>query len=73
VDSFVENLVDPIGAGDALLAYASLSLKASGNLVIASILGSIGAAVACEHSGNSSVSVSQVVEKIGRIEKQAHY
>lgn len=73
VDSFVERLVDPVGAGDALLAYASLSLKATGNLVIASILGSVGAAVACEHHGNSPVQVPQVEEKIDRIEKQAQY
>jgi len=73
VDSFVEHLVDPVGAGDALLAYASLSLKATGNLVVASILGSIGAAVACEHPGNLPVQVPQVEEKIERIEKQAEY
>jgi rfaE bifunctional protein kinase chain/domain len=73
IDSFVEHLVDPIGAGDALLAYASLSLKATGNLVIASILGSVGAAVACEHPGNSPVQMTQVEEKIDRIEKQAQY
>src|SRR2546427_13081755 len=73
VDSFAEHLVDPVGAGDALLAYASLSLKATGNLVIASILGSVGAAVACEHPGNLPVQVPQVEEKIDRIEKQAQY
>jgi rfaE bifunctional protein kinase chain/domain len=73
VDSFVEHLVDPVGAGDALLAYASLSLKNTGNLVIASILGSVGAAVACEHPGNSPVQVQQVEQKIDRIEKQAQY
>ncbi len=73
IDSFAEKLVDPIGAGDALLAYAALSLKASGSLVIASILGSVGAAVACEHSGNSPIRASQVQEMIDRIEKRAHY
>ncbi len=73
VDSFVERLVDAVGAGDALLAYASLSLEATGNLVVASILGSIGAAVACEHPGNLPVQVPQVEEKIDRLEKQAQY
>ncbi len=73
VDSFVEHLVDPVGAGDALLAYASLSLKATGNLVIASILGSVGAAIACERPGNLPVQVPQVEEKIDRLEKQAQY
>lgn len=73
VDSFVENLVDPVGAGDALLAYASLSLKATGNIVIPSILGSISAAIACEHPGNVPVQVSQVEERINSLEKQAQY
>lgn len=73
VDSFVEHLVDPVGAGDALLAYASLSLKATGNLVVASILGAVAAAIACEHPGNLTVRVPQVEEKIDRIEKQAQY
>src|SRR5919202_915988 len=31
VDSFVDRLLDPIGAGDALLAYASLALAHSDN------------------------------------------
>ena len=45
----------------------------TGNLVISSIRGSVGAAVACEHPGNLPVQVPQVAEKIDRIEKQAQY
>lgn len=71
VDSFVDRLVDPIGGGDALLAYTSLSMKATGNIVTASILGSIGAAVTCENQGNFPVQVSQVLEKIDKIEKDS--
>jgi rfaE bifunctional protein kinase chain/domain len=73
VDSFVENLVDPVGSGDALLAYGSLALRASGSIVIASILGSIGAAVSCEHSGNSPVRRQQVEEKIDRLERSSRF
>lgn len=73
VDSLVDSLVDPIGGGDALLAYASLSLKATGKIVIASILGSIGAAITCEHSGNLPVQSEQVEQKISRLEKTVHY
>src|SRR6185436_3528060 len=41
VDGFVERLVDPVGAGDALLAYATMAMVSTGNEVIASILGSM--------------------------------
>lgn len=73
LDSFAENLVDPIGAGDALLAYASLALAHSGNIVIASILGSVAAAVACERQGNVPVSLAEAEEKIQALEKMAHF
>lgn len=73
VDSFVERLVDPIGAGDALLAYASLALAVSNNIVIASILGSVAAAVACEREGNVPVNPAEAEEKIAFLEKWAHY
>ncbi len=33
VDSVVDTLVDPVGAGDALLAYSSLGLAATGDIV----------------------------------------
>jgi len=73
VDSLVDRLVDPIGAGDALLAYASLSLFTTGNIVLASILGSVAAAVACEHQGNEPVTPVEAVEKINRLEKRSHF
>ena len=73
VDSLVERLVDPIGAGDALLAYASLALWATDNIVIASILGSMAAAVACQQQGNEPVDPSELEEKINQIEKQSHF
>jgi len=73
VDSLVDRLMDPIGAGDALLAYASLSLLATGNVVIASILGSVAAAVACEQQGNVPVTPVVVEEKINLLEKRAHF
>ena len=73
VDSFVDRVTDPIGAGDALLAYASVSLWATRNIVIASILGSIAAAIACERQGNVPVTPSEVVEKITLIEKRSQF
>lgn len=73
VDSFVERLVDAVGAGDALLSYATLAMVATKNEVIASILGSIAAAIACEHDGNSPVKPKQVLDKLEHIEKIASY
>jgi len=73
LDTFVDHLVDPIGAGDALLAYASLALVATGNIVVASILGSIAAAVACQRNGNLPVSPQEVSEKVDALERRATF
>jgi rfaE bifunctional protein kinase chain/domain/rfaE bifunctional protein nucleotidyltransferase chain/domain len=71
VDSFVGNLVDPIGAGDALLAMATLTLAQSGSIVIASILGSLAAAVACERPGNVPIVIAEVEDKLDALERAA--
>ncbi len=73
VDSLADPIVDPIGAGDALLAYASLAQRVSGNIVIAAILGSAAAAVSCERKGNVSVTPPEVIAKIDAVEKLARY
>jgi rfaE bifunctional protein kinase chain/domain/rfaE bifunctional protein nucleotidyltransferase chain/domain len=71
VDSFVGNLVDPIGAGDALLAMATLALAQSGSIVIASVLGSLAAAVACERPGNVPVVIAEVEDKLDALKRAA--
>jgi rfaE bifunctional protein kinase chain/domain len=73
VDSFVDHLVDPVGAGDALLAYATLALAATRSPTIASILGSLAAAVACENEGNKPVAPEDVLRKMQSVEKRVHY
>jgi rfaE bifunctional protein kinase chain/domain len=73
VDSFVESVVDPVGAGDALLAYSTLALVATGSPVIASILGSMAAAVACEHEGNRPVSPEEVLKKVNSVARRVQY
>ena len=70
IDSFVTNLVDPVGSGDAMLAYATISMLKSNNLIISSIIGSLAAACACENDGNISVEVRSIVEKINYLEKK---
>jgi rfaE bifunctional protein kinase chain/domain len=71
VDSFVEHLVDAVGAGDALLAYATLAMLSTNNSVIATILGNMAAACECEVEGNSPVTPDDVRRKIDNTEKQA--
>jgi rfaE bifunctional protein kinase chain/domain len=73
VDSFVRQVVDAVGAGDALLAYATLSMLATGNPVVATIIGSIAAALECEADGNIPVKQDKVLERIVSIEAESLY
>jgi len=73
IDSFAQHVEDAVGAGDALVAYATLALVATKNEVIASVLGSMAAAVECEHDGNVPVSPEEVLKKIDAMERQINY
>ena len=73
IDSFAENVVDAVGAGDALLAYSTLAMVRTGNEVIASILGCMAAGVECEHDGNWPVMPEMVRKKIRRVETNTLY
>lgn len=73
LDSFAEQAVDPVGAGDALLAYASLAQAATGNEVIASILGSFAAGLECGHDGNAPITPADLLARIDRAEKAVQY
>lgn len=70
IDSFVEHVVDAVGAGDALLAYSTLALTVARCPVIASILGSIAAALACEREGNVPIKPQEMLDRLDRLEKQ---
>jgi rfaE bifunctional protein kinase chain/domain/rfaE bifunctional protein nucleotidyltransferase chain/domain len=69
LDSFTNKVADPVGAGDALLAYSTLSMLCSKSLVIATIIGSIAAALECEIDGNIPVDKNDIIKKIEDIEK----
>jgi len=73
VDSFVDRVEDAVGAGDALLAYATLSMMVGGGAVASTILGSIAAAVECEVNGNIPVRPVDVLDKIDALEKRADF
>jgi rfaE bifunctional protein kinase chain/domain len=74
LDSFAKNVIDPVGAGDALLAYASLAMVAGqGNEVIASILGCIAAGLECEYDGNKVVTPRAVEERLAKVASHARF
>jgi rfaE bifunctional protein kinase chain/domain len=74
VDSFADQVLDAVGAGDALLSYASLAMVASGgNEVIAAILGNMAAGIECELDGNMPVTPIAVLKKIEAAEALARY
>ena len=69
IDSFAGSVVDAVGAGDALLAYATLAMVADGSEVVASILGCMAAGLECERDGNIPISKADVLRKIEAVEK----
>jgi sugar/nucleoside kinase (ribokinase family) len=73
METFVDRVVDAVGAGDALLSYATLVMAATKNDVLASILGNMAAAIECEHDGNVPVTPDQMLKKIDTVEKHALY
>jgi bifunctional ADP-heptose synthase (sugar kinase/adenylyltransferase) len=73
LDTFCNNLIDGVGAGDALLAYSSLSLLKSKSLLISSIIGSLAAACECEVDGNIPVKIEQIYKKLEDLEKNLAY
>lgn len=73
IDSFSHRVLDAVGSGDALLAYASLSLYVSKNEAMATILGSLAAAIECEYDGNIPVTPEHVLKKIDYLEKRVNF
>jgi len=70
IDSFVENLIDPVGAGDALLAYSSVVLRHTKSALASAIVGSIAASIACEKIGNTPVNIAEVLDRLKMLEKK---
>lgn len=73
VDSFARRVVDPVGAGDALLAYATLTMLSGASEAVASILGSIAAALECEHDGNIPIGLDLMLERLAALENRAEF
>jgi rfaE bifunctional protein kinase chain/domain/rfaE bifunctional protein nucleotidyltransferase chain/domain len=73
VDSFTKDVKDAVGSGDALLAYATLTMMATKSLPAACIIGSIAAACECEYDGNIPIEPKDVLAKLDAVEKLATY
>ena len=73
LDSMTTQAIDPVGAGDALLAYATLALRACGSAEQAAILGSIAAACECEHDGNVPVAPSELLSRLNHLENISRF
>lgn len=73
LDSFVDNLVDAVGAGDALLAYSTLAMLACRDEVQATIIGLLAAACECELDGNIPITPESVLKKLDGVEKRINY
>jgi bifunctional ADP-heptose synthase (sugar kinase/adenylyltransferase) len=71
--SFTKKIIDAVGAGDALLAYSSLALRATKSVLISSILGSLAASCECEKDGNIVIDPSEINEKIKKLEESVNY
>jgi rfaE bifunctional protein kinase chain/domain len=70
IDALEKNAIDPVGCGDALIAYATLGLYVSKNSVIASILGSISAGIMSKINGNIPIEKNSVIEKIAMLSNE---
>jgi cytidyltransferase-like protein len=73
LDSFADRLVDGVGAGDALLAYATLCMLATKSDVIATIIGIMAAACECEIDGNIPIRVEDVHQKLNLVERATKF
>lgn len=73
LDSLAESVVDAVGSGDALLAYSTVAMVATGNTVLASVLGSIAAGLACGVDGNKPVTPEQVLNRINQLERKVNF
>ncbi|PHQ78633.1 MAG: ADP-heptose synthase [Coxiella sp. (in: Bacteria)] len=73
VDTFVDQVVDAVGSGDALLAYAMLAMVKGFSPVVASIVGSMAAACECEEDGNIPITPHKITQKLKRVLRRAQY
>jgi rfaE bifunctional protein kinase chain/domain/rfaE bifunctional protein nucleotidyltransferase chain/domain len=64
VPALAPHATDPLGAGDALLATATLALAAGGSLQAAAFLGSVAAAIEVQELGNHPVTAERILRQL---------
>jgi rfaE bifunctional protein kinase chain/domain/rfaE bifunctional protein nucleotidyltransferase chain/domain len=67
VPALAAHAIDPLGAGDALLAASALSLAAGGSLLQAAFLGSAAAALESMRIGNVAIGASELRRYVTRL------
>jgi rfaE bifunctional protein kinase chain/domain/rfaE bifunctional protein nucleotidyltransferase chain/domain len=72
-NSFATNVVDAVGSGDALLAYATLALAEGAPLPIASIIGNAAAGLECGQNGNVPLTPLMIGELLENMKKSFDY
>ena len=74
IDALVrENIIDPVGSGDALLAYATIVQLKTGNEILASIIGTIAAGLACQKEGNVTITPTEIIDYLNKLEKLSEF
>jgi len=68
LDSFAENVVDAVGAGDAMLAYSTLSFLSTKNILVSAIIGLVAASLECEYDGNIPIKPKEIKKRLKSIE-----
>lgn len=67
IDSFAQDVIDGVGAGDALLASSTLSYAINKNIAQSLILGMFSAAIACSRKGNYPIMKSELKDYIKKL------
>jgi rfaE bifunctional protein kinase chain/domain len=67
LDSFVNNKIDTMGAGDAYLAATTVFYTYTKNIVISSIIGNFAAAIACQQEGNVPITRDKIISFINNL------
>ena len=67
VPALTPHAIDPLGCGDTMLAAATLTLVGGGSLLLAGVLGSIGAAAQGQKVGNTSIGAADLRRGLERL------
>lgn len=67
VPALSDQITDPVGAGDALIAYATFCLSLGLDIKIANLVGAVAASIACEKEGNTPITLQEVINRLTKL------